>query len=148
MKTERYLDWHLVVGLIGIGLLLAGIAFIGLHYLFLTSTLDTLAWLLSGSLIALPILVGFAFWIGKTEARGALNAMEWTLNTTVRNLGPMEVAATRQWSIMQREVDRQTQQRLARDMMTGLSEAIPQLTSGNGSRQVRGEVVDDGEVSM
>lgn len=147
MKTERYLDWHLVVGLIGIGLLVTGIAFVGLHYLFLTSTLDTLAWLLSGSLIALPVLVGFAFWIGKTEARGALNAMEWTLNTTVRNLGPMEVAATRQWSIMQREVDRQTQQRLARDMMTGLSEAIPQLASGN-TRQVQGEVVDRGEVSM
>lgn len=146
MKTERYIDWHLVAGLIGMGLLLATLAFVGLHFFFLTSTLDTLAWLLSGALIALPALAGFAFWMGKTEARGALQAMEWTMKTAVNGIAPMNMAATRQWAILEKEVDRQAQKRIAEGFMAGMSEAVPQLTGG--TRRVQGEVVDNGEVSM
>lgn len=146
MKTERYTDWHLVAGLIGIGLLLTVLAFAGLHYLFLTSTLDTMAWLLSGSLIALPALAGFAYYLGKTEARGALQAMEWTMKTAVNGIAPMNMAATRQWAILEKEVDRQANKRIAEGFMAGMSEAVPQLTSG--TRRVQGEVVDNGEVTL
>lgn len=146
MQNKQYPDWHLVAGLIGIGLLLTALAFVGLHYLFLTSTIDTLAWLLSGSLIALPALAGFAFWMGKTEARGALQAMEWTMKTAVNGIAPMNMAATRQWVMLEKEVDRQASKRIAEGFMAGMSEAVPQLPSG--TRRVQGEIVDQGEVSM
>lgn len=146
MKAERYTDWHLVAGLIGVGLLLTILAFVGLHFLFLTSTLDTLAWLLSGSLIALPGLAGFAYYLGKTEARGALAAMEWTMKTAVNGIAPMNMAATRQWAILEKEVDRQASKRIAEGFMAGMSEAVPQLPSG--TRRVQGEVVDNGEVTL
>lgn len=102
MKSERrFTDWNLVAGLIGVGLLLTILAFVGLHFLFLTSTLDTLSWLLSGSLIALPALAGFAFWLGKIEARGALAAMDVTMRTAVQGFAPSQVAGVRAMSIME-----------------------------------------------
>jgi len=148
MKTERYLDWHLVAGLIGAGLVMLAMAFVGLHYLFLTSTLDTLAWILSGALIALPALVGFAFYLGKIEARGALTAMETTMRTAVQGFAPSQVAGVKAMNLMEQAVERRMNERMAREYLGGLSEAIPQLSSGNGARRVQGEVVDQGEVSM
>lgn len=144
MRSERnFVDYRLVVGLVGIALLLLAVAFLALHYLFLTSTLDILAWLLAGSLIALPALTGFAFWLGKIEARGAMKVIE----PMISGLAPMQVASARTYGIMERELDRRVNERMAREFL-GNMEAIPQLTSGNGARRVQGEVVDNGEVTL
>lgn len=142
-SNQSYVDWRLVAGLVGVGLLLFALALVGLHYLFLTSTLDTLAWLLSGSLIALPALTGFAFWLGKIEARGALRVIE----PIITGLAPMQVASARTYGIMEREMDRRVNERMAREFL-GNMEAVPQLTSGNGTRRVQGEIVDSGEVTL
>lgn len=144
MKTESYVNVNLLIGLIAGGLLFTALAFVGLHFLFLTSTLDTLSWLLSGSLIALPGLAGFAFWLGKIEARGALNVID----KVTTSLAPMTVANVRAQSIYEKDMDRRVSQRMAREMLTGLSEAIPQLTSGNGNHRGQGEIIDNGEVTL
>lgn len=142
MKTERYLNLNLLAGLIGVGLLLTILAFVGLHFLFLTSTLDTLSWLLSGSLIALPALVGFAFWLGKIEARGALNVIE----RVTTGLAPMTVANVRAQGLYERDMERRVNERMAREFLGGMSEAIPQLSSGNGTKP---QVIDQGgEVTL
>lgn len=142
-KTEQYVNWNIVLVLVGVGLLFLALAFIGLHYLFLTSTLDTLAWLLSGALVVFPALVGFAFWLGKIEARGAMRVIE----PIITGLAPMQVASARTYVTMEKELDRRVNERMAREFL-GNMEAIPQLTSGNGTRRVQGEVVDSGEVTL
>lgn len=142
MQSKQYVDWHLVAGMIGVGVLLTILVFIGLHFLFLTSTLDTLSWLLSGSLIALPALGGFAFWLGKIEARGALNVID----KVTTSLAPMTVAGVRAQGIYERDMERRVNQRLAHEYLGGMNEAIPQLTSGNGTRP---QVIDQGgEVTL
>lgn len=141
MQNKQYVNWHLVAGLIGVGLLLITLAFIGLHFLFLTSTLDTLSWLLSGSLIALPALAGFAFWLGKIEARGALNVID----KVTTSLAPMTVAGVRAQGIYERDMERRVNQRLAHEFLGGMSEAIPQLSSGNKTNP---HVIDQGEVTL
>lgn len=146
MQSKQYVDWHLVAGMIGAGLLLITLAFVGLHFLFLTSSLDTLSWLLSGSLIALPALAGFAFWLGKIEARGALAAMDVTMRTAVQGFAPSQVAGVRAMSIMEQAVERRMNQRMAQDFMSGMSEAVPQLTSRSESKP---QVIDQGgEVTL
>ena len=146
MKSERYVDLHLVIGLASGGILLAAAAFIGLHYLFITSTLDTLSWLLAGALIALPALTGFAYYLGKIEARGALTAMETTMRTAVQGFAPSQVAGVKAMSLMEQAVERRMNERMAREYLGGMNEAIPQLAGGNGSKPA--QVIDQGEVSM
>lgn len=142
-RTEQYVNWNIVLVLVGVGLIFLALAFIGLHFLFLTSTLDTLSWILAGSLVALPAFTGFAFWLGKIEARGALNVVE----RMTSSLAPMTVASVRAQGLYERDMERRVNERLAREYLGGM-EAIPQLTGGNGTRRVQGEVVDQGEVTL
>lgn len=135
-RSEQFVNWNLVLGLVGVGLVLLAAAFLALHYLFLTSTLDILAWLLAGSLIALPALTGFAFWLGKIEARGALNVID----KVTTSLAPMTVAGVRAQGIYERDMERRVNERMAREFL-GNMEAIPQLTRGNGT----GQVIDQGK---
>jgi hypothetical protein len=132
---------RLTLILLGVGLLLIVLAFIGLRVLFLTASLDTLASLLAGLAVVLPIAVGMAFCLGRLESRGAMTAMELTMKTAVAGYAPMAVASVKAASIMEKALGDRLRQQQAAAFLGMVGDTLPQLRPGSG------EIVD-GEVTM